>query len=99
MEDRDILDRIHGLVAESHQLRDLREHGDVTEDTELARLEELEQGIESMWALLRRRRALRAAGLDPNGDLDRDGHELARGRAAPEPGRVESAAARAEGVG
>jgi len=66
MEDREILDRIHGLVAESHRLRDLREHGDVTEDAELARLEELEQGIESMWDLLRRRRALRAAGLDPN---------------------------------
>lgn len=66
MEEREILDRIHGLVAESHQLRELREHGDVSEDAELARLEELEQGIESMWALLRRRRALRAAGLDPD---------------------------------
>ena len=66
MEDREILDRIHGLVAESHQLRDLRQHGDVTEDAELARMEELEQDIESMWALLRHRRTLRAAGIDPD---------------------------------
>jgi hypothetical protein len=73
VEEREILDRIHGLVAESHQLRELREHGDVSEDAELARLEELEQGIESMWALLRRRRALRAAGLDPDSPDPTDG--------------------------
>jgi Protein of unknown function (DUF2630) len=65
MEDRDILDCIHSLVADERRLRDLRDHGDVSEGFEVERLSEIEQSLDQMWDLLRRRRALRAAGLSP----------------------------------
>jgi hypothetical protein len=66
MEDREILDVIHGLVAEERRLRELRDKGAVTEDAEVSRLGEIEASLDQMWADLRRRRALRAAGLDPD---------------------------------
>ena len=66
MEDRAILDCIHGFVAEEHRLRELRERGELSAEVEVARLEEVENGLDHMWELLRRRRALRAAGLDPD---------------------------------
>jgi hypothetical protein len=66
MEDREILDCIHALVAQQRRLRDLREHGQVREGIEHQRLIEIEENLDQMWDLLRRRRALRARGLDPN---------------------------------
>jgi hypothetical protein len=66
MEDREILDVIHGLVAEERRLRELRDKGAVSEDAEVSRLGEIEASLDQMWADLRRRRALRAAGLDPD---------------------------------
>lgn len=71
MEDREILDCIHALVAQERRLRDLRDHGDVSEDSEQDRLAEIEEKLDQMWELLRRRRAIRAAGLDPDAV---DGH-------------------------
>lgn len=66
MEDREILDCIHALVAQERRLRDLRDHGEVSEGFEHQRLIEIEENLDQMWDLLRRRRALRAAGLDPD---------------------------------
>ena len=66
MEDREILDCIQGLVAEERRLRVLRDHGDVSEDVEVLRLGELERNLDQLWDTLRRRRAMRAAGLDPD---------------------------------
>jgi hypothetical protein len=66
MEDRDILDVIHGLVAEEHWLREQREKGVIEADAESGRLHEIALRLDEMWARLRKRRALRAAGLDPD---------------------------------
>jgi hypothetical protein len=66
MEDREILDCIHSLVAQERRLRDLRDHGEVSESFEHERLAEINENLDQMWDLLRRRRARRAAGLDPN---------------------------------
>ena len=66
MEDREILDCIHALVAQERRLRDLRDHGEVSEGFEHHRLTEIEENLDQMWDLLRRRRAMRAAGLSPD---------------------------------
>ena len=66
MEDREVLDCIHNLVADERRLRDLRDRGEVSESFEVGRLSEIEQSLDQMWDLLRRRRAMRSAGLDPD---------------------------------
>jgi hypothetical protein len=66
MEDREILDCIHALVAQERRLRDLRDRGQLSESVEHHRLADVEQNLDQMWDLLRRRRAMRAAGLDPD---------------------------------
>lgn len=66
MNDQEILACIHGLVAEEHRLRAQRETGELSEDLETARLREVETSLDDLWDLLRRRRALRSAGLDPD---------------------------------
>lgn len=76
MEDREILDVIHGLVAEEHRLREQRDKGLITEEAEVLRLRAIHESLDEMWAALRRRRALRAAGVDPDtvrsGSVDPD---------------------------
>jgi hypothetical protein len=62
MEDREILDCIHALVAQERRLRDLSEHG---EESDPGHLLEVKENLDQMWDLLRRRRAMREAGLDP----------------------------------
>ena len=66
MEDREILDCIRGLVAEEHWLRDQRDRGLLSEELEVRRLEAIEENLDQLWDQLRRRRAMRAAGLDPD---------------------------------
>ncbi len=66
MEDREILECIRGLVAEEHWLRDQRDRGLLSEDVEVRRLDQLEENLDQLWDTLRRRRAMRAAGLDPD---------------------------------
>jgi hypothetical protein len=65
MEDREILDCIHALVAQERRLRDFLDHGEVSEGFEHERLAEIEENLRQMWDLLRRRRARHAAGPDP----------------------------------
>ncbi|HEY6797201.1 MAG TPA: DUF2630 family protein [Kineosporiaceae bacterium] len=65
MHDREILDCIHALIAQQRRLRDQRDAGQLGEGQEQNRLAEIGENLDEMWALLRRRRALRNAGLDP----------------------------------
>jgi hypothetical protein len=66
MDDGQILQRIDSLVAEEHDLRSRRLAGDVDSDTERERLQALEATLDQCWDLLRRRRAQRDAGGDPD---------------------------------
>lgn len=65
MEDRQILERISALVDEEHELRTRRQGGDVGSQDETQRLRELEESLDQCWDLLRRRRAAREFGGDP----------------------------------
>jgi Protein of unknown function (DUF2630) len=61
--------QIHGtieqLVAEEHELWDRESNGNATE-ADRRRLQELRVSLDQCWDLLRRRRALRSAGSDPD---------------------------------
>jgi len=76
MEDREILDCIRGLVAEEHWLRQQRDEGRLGEDVEVRRLSEVERSLDQLWDLLRRRRAMRAAGLNPDATEERPSFQL-----------------------
>jgi uncharacterized protein DUF2630 len=64
MEDGQIHGTIEQLVAEEHELWELEASGNAT-DADRQRLEELKISLDQCWDLLRQRRALREAGLDP----------------------------------
>jgi len=64
MEDREVIDRINALAREEHELFRKGSAGEITQ-AERERLRELEIALDRCWDLLRRRRARRAAGLDP----------------------------------
>ncbi|WP_249997982.1 DUF2630 family protein [Actinoplanes sp. M2I2] len=66
MDDKTVLSRINGLVDEEHQLRGQLAKGEISSSEEHARLKELEEALDQCWDLLRRRRAAREAGDDPN---------------------------------
>lgn len=66
MDDTKIFERIDSLVAEEHELRQRRTQGQIDADAESDRLTELEQTLDQCWDLLRRRRAARSAGEDPD---------------------------------
>ncbi len=65
MDDRGILERVHALVTEEHQLESLHA-GTGLSDEDRARLGEIEVALDQCWDLLRQRRARRNAGLDPD---------------------------------
>jgi hypothetical protein len=66
MDDKTVLSRIHGLVDEEHKLRQQLGRGEISSDDERARLTELEVALDQCWDLLRRRRAAREVGNDPD---------------------------------
>ncbi|GAA0560092.1 DUF2630 family protein [Paractinoplanes ferrugineus] len=68
MDDKTVLGRIHGLVDEEHALRQQLGRGEISSDEEHARLKELEEALDQCWDLLRRRRAAREVGNDPNAE-------------------------------
>ena len=68
MDDRNVLGRIHELVDEEHKLRGQVGRGEISTEEEHARLKELEEGLDQCWDLLRRRRAAREVGNDPNAE-------------------------------
>ena len=63
--DQPILAHIQHLVEEEHRLFERGEHGTMG-DAERQRLADVQVELDQCWDLLRRRRALRGAGLDPN---------------------------------
>ena len=68
MDDKTVLGRINELVDEEHKLRDRLSAGEISADEEHARLKELEESLDQCWDLLRRRRAARDAGHDPDAE-------------------------------
>ena len=68
-------ERIHGtieeLVAEEHELWHREAHGDAT-DEDRRRLDKIKVTLDQCWDLLRQRRALSEAGLDPEAARVRD---------------------------
>ena len=68
MDDQQIHGTIERLVAEEHDLWG-RESSGGASDADRSRLEELKVSLDQCWDLLRQRRALREAGLDP-GEAD-----------------------------
>lgn len=74
MDDETVIGRIDELVAEEHELRG-RSGGSGLDDEERRRLEQLEVQLDQLWDLLRRRRASRSVGQDPD-DLEDRGAEV-----------------------
>ncbi|GGK71819.1 DUF2630 family protein [Mangrovihabitans endophyticus] len=68
MDDETVLSRINGLVDEEHKLRQRIGRGEISSDDERGRLRELEEALDQCWDLLRRRRAAREVGNDPDGE-------------------------------
>ena len=64
MDDVQIRQRIEELVAEEHRLWDDEATGG-SSDEDAARLAQVKVTLDELWDLLRQRRALRAAGQDP----------------------------------
>jgi hypothetical protein len=65
MDDSQIHTAIEQLVREEHELWQLESEGSASED-DRRRLSQLKVGLDQCWDLLRQRRALRDAGLDPD---------------------------------
>jgi len=65
MEDQQIHSGIERLVAEEHELWELESSGAATE-ADRRRLDEVKVRLDQCWDLLRQRRALREAGLNPD---------------------------------
>jgi hypothetical protein len=65
MDDRQVLDRIGSLVEEEHTL-ERQAVGEGLDETQQARLREVEVQLDQCWDLLRQRRARRDAGQDPD---------------------------------
>ncbi len=76
MDDKQILHRIGELVDEEHELRSRAQKGQITSDDERARLAELEVALDQSWDLLRRRRAAREHGSNPDADVERPANEV-----------------------
>ena len=65
MEDDRIHSRIEELVSEEHALWEREAQGTASED-DRRRLDALKATLDQCWDLLRQRRALREAGLEPD---------------------------------
>lgn len=65
MDDKEIMQHIEKLVNEEHELLNLSEAGGL-DDTQHARMQELQVNLDQCWDLLRQRRARRDAGLNPD---------------------------------
>ena len=71
MDDPQIHGTIEKLVAEEHELWQ-REAAGTASDADRQRLHDLRISLDQSWDLLRQRRALREAGLDPDTATARD---------------------------
>ena len=66
MADEQVHGRIEELVAEEHELWE-REGDGIATDDDRRRLDAIRVSLDQCWDLLAQRRALRDAGLDPDG--------------------------------
>jgi 5,10-methylenetetrahydrofolate reductase len=66
-DDKGIRQHISDLVAEERELRRALSRHEIEADDEHARLQAIERELDQCWDLLRQRRALREAHLDPEG--------------------------------
>jgi hypothetical protein len=66
VDDTTIHSSIEQLVSEEHELWEKEARG-ASQDSDRRRLEELRVTLDQCWDMLRQRRALREAGLDPEG--------------------------------
>jgi Protein of unknown function (DUF2630) len=71
MDDPQLYGTIEQLVAEEHELWQRESAGNAS-DADRQRLEQLKVSLDQCWDLLRQRRALREAGLDPDAAAVRD---------------------------
>jgi hypothetical protein len=76
MDDKQILHRIGELVDEEHELRTRVQKGQITSDDERIRLREVEVALDQCWDLLRRRRAAREFGVNPDAAIERPPGEV-----------------------
>jgi hypothetical protein len=76
MDDKSVLHRINELVDEEHQLRTRLAAGQISAADEHARLSDLEEALDQCWDLLRRRRAAREFGTDPDAEQARTRGEV-----------------------
>jgi len=79
MSDESIAERIERLVSEEHELRD-REQSDSAEalETDAERLRAIEVELDVCWDLLRQRRGLSDAGVNPDQAAARDPNTVER---------------------
>ena len=70
MDDQNILDHIHELVAEEKQLR-LTHQGHGLTGSDRTRLESVERELNQLWDLLRQRRAREEFGDNPDAVAER----------------------------
>lgn len=71
MDDPEVIRHIGALVDEEHEL-ERRQAASGPDEAAEGRLREIEVALDQCWDLLRQRRALRGAGLDPEGATVRD---------------------------
>jgi hypothetical protein len=67
MNDKEILERISGLIGTEHDLRSRLAAGNLSADAEREQLRSLEESLDQCWDLLRQRRARREFGESPDG--------------------------------
>jgi hypothetical protein len=66
MADEQVLRHIHDLVEEEHRLRAGVQDGSLSTEDEHTRLRAVGEQLDQLWDLLRRRRAARDQGGDPD---------------------------------
>ena len=71
MDDNEILQNIQTLVNEEHELTRQSQQGGLSDEAH-ARMRQLEVNLDQCWDLLRQRRALRSAHLNPDEAKVRD---------------------------
>ena len=76
MDDKEILERINGLIATERELRTELADGRLSSEQERERLRSAEEALDQCWDLLRQRRARREFGEDPDAAESRPAAEV-----------------------
>jgi Protein of unknown function (DUF2630) len=76
MNDKEILERINGLIETEHELRSELAAGTLSSEQERERLRSAEEALDQCWDLLRQRRARREFGEDPESAAARPSVEV-----------------------